>query len=252
MHCYHIKLQYCPKWKLALFLTGYFYLGSFVGVFLPNMISSWDMGWTPYFGLGDLFPPSASVRFLLSFGESLGDVKAGIPGEVLPFPPVLRAGMVSFWDCPCCFINLFPLWPGLIVSPKLILLVSWKVGVLLLAEPGLLVCFRLDKFLLCCARISVKYKRPKNYFWILALIVIAPPLLRNIYITKKRLNFLILEWKHTLQNTHTSVIFNLLIIKIRPSIRSPVFDMPCKISKTGERMEGLILIRLPLYSIMNW
>lgn len=123
------------------------------------MISSWDMGWAPYLGLGDLFPPKASVRLLLSFGESLGDVNDGIPGEVLPFPLVLRAGILSFWCCcPCCFINLLPLCPGLIVSPKLILLVSWNVGVLLFAEPGLFVCFRLDKFLLCCARISVKYK----------------------------------------------------------------------------------------------
>jgi hypothetical protein len=36
--------------------------------------------------------------------------------------------------------------------------------------------------------------------------------------------------------------FNL--IKIRPSIHSPVFNMQQDISKTGERMEGLIWIEL--------
>lgn len=149
------------KWRrIIVFYTRNTNLGSFVGVFLPKMISSWDMDWLGYLGLGVLFPPNASLRLLLSFGESFGDVREGIPGEVLPpLPPMLRGGILSFWPCcPLCFINLFPPCTGLMVSPRLISLVSWKVGVLLFAELGRLECFWFDKFLLCWARISVEWK----------------------------------------------------------------------------------------------
>lgn len=149
------------KWRRIIF----FYIrninfGLFVGVFLLKMIFFWDMDWLGYLGLGVFFLFNVLLRFLLFFGESFGDVREGILGEVFFFLLfMLRGGIFFFWFC-CffCFINLFSFCIGLMVLFRFILLVFWKVGVFFFVEFGRLECFWFDKFFLCWVRIFVEWK----------------------------------------------------------------------------------------------